>query len=293
MIKLAGSTRDALKKKFVPTAKLPHGSVFFALVILSLSSVLAAAQFTPEEISRRPVWENFLNTAKIVKAEDIGEGVTKPKKFLLSKDGLEAAAVWKRPAALGAEFNDRWECEIAAYRLDKLLDLQMVPPTVERRYRLNAGSLQLWADVPLSEKNMSEQKISVPEDRRDHYAKMRALQRAFDSLIANSDRSLENLRYTADWRMILIDHSRAFRDSYPFVDRLIYGKNGLRTAQDFFPLPRQFVERMRAISYDAIRSAVEHYLTSSQIKAILVRRDLLLKEIDELIAEKGEAAVLY
>lgn len=277
----------------VPKAEIPRGSVFFALVILCLSSALPAAQFIPEEIGGRPVWENFLKTAKIVKVEDIGEGVTKPKKLLLSKDGLEAAAVWKRPAALGAELNDRWECEIAAYRLDRLLGLNMVPPTVERRFRLNSGSLQLWVDVPMSEKKMENERIAVPAEQRENYEKLRALQRAFDSLIANSDRTFENLRYTADWRMILIDHSRAFRDSYPFVDRLIYGKTGLRATQSFFPLPRQFVERIRALSYDAIRSAVEHYLTSSQIKAILVRRDLVLKEIDELIAEKGEKAVVY
>ena len=282
-----------MTNKPVPRAKIPRGCVFSALVILSLSSVLAAAQFTPEELVRRPVWENFLKTAKIVKAEDIGEGVTKPKKLLLSKDDLEAAAVWKRPAALGAELNDRWECEIAAYRLDKLLGLAIVPPTVERRFRLNSGSLQLWVDVPMSEKRMTEEKISVPEEQRESYEKLRALQRAFDSLIGNSDRTFENLRYTADWRMILIDHSRAFRDSYPFADRLIYGKNGLGTTQDIFPLPGRIVERMRTLNYEMIRAAVEQYLTSSQIKAILARRDLLLKEISELIAEKGEKPVLY
>lgn len=279
--------------KPVRRVKIVPGSGFFALAVINLFSVITAAQFTPEEIAGRPVWESFLKTAKIVKAEDIGEGVTKPKKLLLSKDGLEAAGVWKRPAALGAELNDRWECEIAAYRLDKLLGLNMVPTTVERRFRMNTGSLQLWVDVPISEKKMAEQKFSAPEDRRIHYEKMRALQRAFDSLIANSDRSLENLRYTADWRMILIDHSRAFRDSDPFVDRLIYGKNGLRAAQVFAPLPRLFVERLRGLGYEKIRATVENYLTSSQIKAMLVRRNLLLKEIDDLIAERGEDAVLY
>jgi len=273
--------------------KILSGFAFFALVMISLSAAPAAAQFTPEEISSRPVWEDFLKTAKIVKAEDIGEGITKPKRLLLNSEGIEAAAVWKRPAALGAEISDRWEGEIAAYRLDKHLGLNLVPPTVERRFRLNSGSLQLWVEVPLSEKKIAEEKIPVPEERRENHEKLRALQRAFDSLIANSDRTLQNLRYTADWRMILIDHSRAFRDSYPFVDRLIYGKNGLGTAQALSPLPRLFVERLRALDYAGIRAAVEDYLTSTQIKAILVRRDLLLKEINDLITEKGEGAVLY
>jgi hypothetical protein len=268
--------------------------IFIIIVLLAFhEGAPVGVQLSSDEVARRPFWEGFLRSAKIHGSEDVGEGVTKPKKLLLRKDDVEAFAIWKRPAALGAEMTDRWECEIAAYRLDKLLDLNMVPPTVERRYRLNTGSLQLWVDVPMSEKKMADEKIPVPEDRFDNYDKMRSLQRAFDSLIANADRSLQNLRYTADWRMILIDHSRSFRDSYPFVDQLIYGKNGLRSKQSFGRLPRRFVDKVRALDYQMIRSAVENYLTGYQIKAVLFRRDLLLKEIDDLIAEKGESAVLY
>ncbi len=268
--------------------------IFVVVILFAFClGVPAAAQFSSEEIANRPFWEDFLRRAKIIRGEDIGEGVSKPKKLLLRRDDVEAFGIWKRPSALGAERSDRWECEIAAYRLDKLLDLKMVPPTVERRYRLNAGSLQLWVDVPISEKKMADEKIPVPENRLENYDKMRCLQRAFDSLIGNADRSLQNLRYTEDWRMILIDHSRSFRDSYPFVDRLIYGKNGLRSNQNFDRLPRHFIAKVRALDYQTIRGAVESYLTSTQIKAVLSRRDLLLKEMDDLIAEKGESAVLY
>jgi hypothetical protein len=271
-----------------------NSRIFVVFILSAFFSVAPTeGQFSSDEVARRPFWEEFLRSAKIIRSEAVGEGVTKPKKLLLRKNDVEAFAIWKRPAALGAELNDRWECEIAAYRLDILLDLKMVPPTVERRYRLNSGSLQLWVDVPMSEKKMADERIPVPENRSEDYDKMRSLQRAFDSLIANSDRSLQNLRYTSDWRMILIDHSRSFRDSYPFVDRLIYGKNGLRTDQNFGQLPRSFVAKLRALDYPKIRGAVKNYLTSSQIKALLFRRDLLLKEIDDMIAAKGESAILY
>jgi hypothetical protein len=266
--------------------------LFFSIFFLA-SSLAAYPQFKPEELAARPQWENFLKKAKIIKGETIGEGVTKSKKLLLRQGDVEASGIWKRPVGLSAELYDKWQCEIAAYRLDKLLGLNMIPPTVERRYRLDSGSLQLWVSVPLSEQQKVEEKIAVPEEMLDHYEKMRALQRAFDSLIANSDRTFQNLRYTEDWRLILIDHSRAFRDFSPFLNTLMYGKKGIRPTSGFGPLPRAFVEKVRGLNHDRIRSVVEDYLTGSEIKAMLTRRDLLLKEIDEAIKEEGENKVLY
>jgi hypothetical protein len=266
----------------------------FILVIICVlaSSREVFSQLTPEEVAQRPMWEVFLKTAKIVKGESVGEGVTKPRRLLLKKGTTEAYAAWKRPIGIGAGTDDKWECEIAAYRMDKLLGLNMVPPTVERSYRLDEGSLQFWMTIPISELSRKKDDIPVPADKLENYEKMRSLQRAFDSLIGNSDRSLQNLRYTEDWRMILIDHSRAFRDYHPYVKTLIYGKKGIK-AQEFGRLPRGFVEKVRSLNFDQIRRAVEYYLTESEIKAVLFRKGLLLKEIDEMIKEKSEEAVLY
>jgi hypothetical protein len=264
--------------------------------LAALAAVLAgsaAAQFTAEELARRAEWEAFLKNAKIVGAEKIGEGVTKPRKLDLELGGLKSFAVWKRPSGIGAGTTDKWECEIAAYRLDKLLGLGMVPPTVERSHHLSAGSLQLWADLPMSELKMHQEGIAPPAGRAADLEKARALQRAFDNLIANTDRTLQNIRYTPDWRLILIDHSRAFRDSSPYVERLIFGRNGLSLKTAVGPLPRPLVEALRGLTAKAVREAAGKYLTSSEIRAVLARRDLILKEIADEIAEKGEAAVLY
>ena len=47
------------------------------------------------------------------------------------------------------------------------------------------------------------------------------------------------------------------------------------------------------MNFDKIKQAVGPYLTDEEIEAILIRKELLLKEIEDMIKEKGEAKVLY
>jgi len=126
---------------------------------------------------------------------------------------------------------------------------------------------------------------------------MKYLARAFDSLIGNDDRTQQNILYTKDWRMILIDHSQSFRSSRKYTKRLMFGKNGLKKAGGrpglFRRLPRAFVEKVKALNYDDIKNAVGPYLKEKEIKAILIRKELLLKEIEEMVKEQGEDKVLY
>jgi hypothetical protein len=169
----------------------------------------------------------------------------------------------------------------------------MVPPTVERSYRGWKGSLQLWIYGCTSELARVENDIPYPPEKAERIARMQYLQRAFDSLIGNADRTLQNMLWTEDWRLILIDHSRTFRYGSMHEERLMYGKSGLRGDLHFYKLPRSFVERVRTLTFERIRQAVEFYANYSEIEAILKRRDILIGEIDEMIAERGEFAVLY
>ncbi|MBN2206243.1 MAG: hypothetical protein JW742_02460 [Candidatus Aminicenantes bacterium] len=264
-------------------------------LVLTLLAVArgASTQFTPDEIAERPLIEEFLATADIIGAEDIGEGVTKPIRLTLRKDGRVERGVWKNPSGVLFGHWDNWTSEIAAYRMDKLLGLNMVPPTVAREYKGKRGSLQLWATVETSLMKIIEDKIRIPDEFLERTERAKYLTRAFDSLIANEDRTQQNTLYTKDWRCILIDHSRSFLKGPEYSAQLLYGKNAKKRPLLFRRLPRAFVDRIRALTPEAVRTAVAPYLDEDAIQAVLARKILVLQEIDERIRELGEEQVLY
>ncbi|MCX6571487.1 MAG: hypothetical protein NT006_08745 [Candidatus Aminicenantes bacterium] len=274
----------------------------FVLVVLagllSLGAPAVFTQFTPEQLAQRTAQEEFLATAEIVRFEPIGEGVTKPYKLTLKKGAVESMAAWKNPSGIQFGYLEGWQYEIAAYRLDKLIGLNLVPPAVEREFQGKRGALVYWAENKYSLLKVVEQGIRIPDSALDHTEKMKWLARAWDCLIANEDRTQQNVLYTEDWRMILFDHSRAFRSTKEFTERLMFGRNGIKMTQQGTPflfrrLPRWFVEKIKALTFEDIKAAVGPALTDKEITAILARRELLLKEVALMVREQGETAVLY
>jgi hypothetical protein len=174
------------------------------------------AQFTPEEVEARAKWEEFLRTAEVVDQSQPfsdREAVTNPWVLTLEKDGVTNRAIWKNPEGRMKGFVENWRWEIAAYLLDKYLNLNMVPPTVERRFQENRGSCQLWIDSMMSLRQKVENNVKTPSYKIFYWNRALYLQRLFDNLIANEDRHQNQYLITEDWRMILIDHSRTFRTS--------------------------------------------------------------------------------
>lgn len=201
----------------------------FGLLLLILNLPLLS-QFTPEEIAQREELEEFLLTAEIIDYKEIGEGVTKPFRLFLKKDNVERSGVWKNPSGVQGGFLEGWQYEIAAYRMDKLLGLNMIPPTVERIFKGQRGSLQLWVEKEYSLLQVMEKNIPLPSSgpEADNWEKRKYISRVFDALIANEDRTQQNTLYTRDWRTILIDHSRSFRSEEKYTKHLLFGLNPLR-----------------------------------------------------------------
>ena len=273
-------------------------AVFVILAVFCLaagSGILG--QFNAAEQADYDKWEDFLKTAKVVAERQLSgaEGVTNPWVLTLEKDGVQRRALWKN--VLGERirgFKETWKGEVAAYRLSRHLGLHMVPPTVEREYRGERGSCQIWVDSWNNLETILAKKLNPPGPKVNPFQRSLFLQRAFDNLISNEDRHQRNYLIMDDWRMILIDHSRSFRTTKKFTTKLIYDEK-FKEGPNFImaELPRAFVEAIRELTPETIRTAVGEYLTDEEIAATMARRDLIIAWLDKRIAALGEMKVLY
>lgn len=163
--------------------------------------------------------EAFLLNAPIVRDEELDLGVTKPRRLTLERDGLRVRAVFKsfdsdpdlRPNGRWErryDKADRYQYEIAAYKLDRILGLQMVPVAVERQVGRERGLVQYWVEGAHNETDRIQQKLQYDSDCS--YARQHQLINAFDVLVHNLDRNTGNILYDANWQVWMIDHTRAF-----------------------------------------------------------------------------------
>jgi len=252
---------------------------------------VSAAQETAAQY-QGPAAEQFLQKARITAVRDLGTGVTRPQRVTLELDGLTRFSVFKsideskmgvtRMADGSAEvdFQDSWQTEIAAYRVDLIIGLGMVPATVERRVGSNIGSLQWWVESMMSEAQRVKEKVqpTSPEEWNRITFKVRL----FDQLIANVDRHLNNLLVTKEFQVRLIDHSRSFR-----LNR------ELKNPAELTRFSRSLLDGLKKLEEKDLRSKVGRYLTVPQIQRMLQRRDAILALAEKQIAERGEAAVIY
>lgn len=102
--------------------------------------------------------------------------------------------------------------DLAAYRLDRLLELEMVPVTVQRKLGRREGSLQFLPPKLVNELQRSEDgrggsaNCPLPQQWSAMYV--------FDVLVSNEGRTPERIAYDPDdWQLILLGHDRAFGNS--------------------------------------------------------------------------------
>jgi len=150
-------------------------------------------------IDDRVSLEEFVRTAKVARVVDVGLGVTNPKRAYFAPGGLVASASWK-PLRPG-RYNGHWESyksEIAAYELDKLLGMDMVPPTVERRLNGEDGAATIWV-APVRMFKIGENVDAIPN--RANWDRQVRKMKTFDLLIHNPDRNAGNLLIDGDVAM--------------------------------------------------------------------------------------------
>ncbi len=259
---------------------------FFGALAIALSATTLSGQVAipaPEPGKCSLVWvgfendiEKLLTDGKVDKMENVPIGVTKPQRATL--EGSPMRFAWKPlPPGYTKGFMESYKAEIAAYKLDRMLELHMVPPIVERNLQGKNGAAVLWV-----ENTRGWSVTKPPQGPEPKWSIQLTRMKMFDQLIANIDRNQGNLLYDSDWHLFLIDHSRAF-----------INKKDLKGLAPLGRVDRELWKKMQALTIEDLDKGLENWVGDGEKKAMLLRRDLMAKAIDELIKKRGEASVFY
>jgi hypothetical protein len=235
--------------------------------------------------------ETFLNLAKIVSVEQIGHGVTKPLKLKLDLNGVQHFGQiqiinkdlpdFVPKSGPSVPMKDCWRFNVAAYKVDRLLDLKMVPVTIQRIFKNRPAALTWWVDDVMFEEVERIKKDLTPPDP-EHFDRQRALGRVFDELIINIDRNLANLLITKSWNVVLIDHSRSFT-----------AYDGIRNEANLTRCSLGLMSKLKALDARRVATAVGTLLTDAEVRAMMVRRDLIVDFFETAAKTKGAENVLF
>jgi hypothetical protein len=180
-------------------------------------------------------------------------------------------------AAGAAEFNfeDSWRFNVAAYRVDRLIGLQMVPVSISRKWKSQPAAFTWWIDdVMMDEGKRLKDKTQPPNSAL--WNEQMQMVRVFDQLIYNVDRNMGNLLIGNTWRVWAIDHTRAFRSH-----------EALKSPANVTRCDRQVVERLKQLNKDVLKKSIGEFVTDYQINGLLARRDRIV----ELIEKAGPSAM--
>ena len=261
-----------------------------SLAILTADGSAQDAALAPE------AQREFLKNARIVASRPIGRGVTGSMRLTLSDGKVTHDAAFqdvddrtsdearRRGVKRAGELNfvDSYKYNIAAYELSRLLALDdMMPVTVERRWGSRVGSLTWWADDVLMDEAERERSPMQPPRALD-FQRRRMKMVVFAELVGDVDRNKGNILYTSDWRVIMIDFTRAFRLH-----------QSPRQPSALMSIERGLWARLQALTRDDLRRAVGVHLTNQEMSAVMARHARMVEHYTRLISERGPDAVLY
>ena len=226
----------------------------------------ASPRAHPREVGARPggslstrMIERLLEAGDVVTTTEDGAG----RKIVTVTDGTHTIDAYFAKRTGRDNYLDA-----AAYRLDLLIELDMVPVAVKREIDGANGTLQFrpknWInELERAEKNRGGSAWCPLNEQWDAMF-------IFDVLTYNLGRNGENLLYNLDkWQVMLVDHNQAFGTSKGTPPRLksieLEVGDGWR-------------EALTALSDEVLLEKLGDVLDKRRLKALGARRDRLLEQ---------------
>ena len=266
----------------------PHYGKALILAGTVLSSIgVFAGQ---EQVLSREGMRQFLLSADVVASEQIGLGITQPWRLTLT-DGMmthdaafQSIEVMVDPTHQGREPDllDSYRHNIAAYQLAELIELShMVPVTVARTWNGTPGALSWWVDDIMFDEQTRLAERRWPDDLEVWGTQIDQMS-LFASLVHDTDRHGANVLYASDWKLFMIDFTRAFS----LKDELLRPYKLLR-------VDRRVLDRLARLTTSEVRNTTRPHVTENQVEALMQRREKLVGHFRVLIDGKGEEAVFH
>ena len=273
-----------------------HLQRFLTAVFLSTLCLVSARAQAPASPAQPDLTEDqmkdFLLRAKVVASRHTSTGTTSPWRLTLSDGTITHDALFQSiddrktstqlaDGTTQLNFVDSYRYNIAGYEIGRLLAIgHMIPVTVQRNWNQMTGSLSWWVTVKMDERTRQTQKIAPPDP--DAWNKQLNHLNIFAQLIFDTDANQTNYLITEDWKLWRVDFSRAFR-----LNKTLPNDKALAACS------RDFLAKLRALNRSDVEAKTKGQLTKSEIDALMARRDRIVSYFDRLVAEKGEAAVLF
>jgi hypothetical protein len=153
---------------------------------MSPQAVATAAKTANIWEGRNAEFEAYIRDAPIDRIEELSIGVTHPKRAFFKPGGIVASVAWKvLPPGRSSGYWESYKSEIAAYELDKLLGMGMVPVAVEKRWDHETAAAILWLSPIHSWKEME------PKPKPAKWVRQVARMKMFDNFICNKDMAVK------------------------------------------------------------------------------------------------------
>ncbi len=247
--------------------------LFCTAIAVILSQAVATGQVpsaSPSAAAGSKVWighyaeyEEFLRTVVADRVMATGSA----QRIFFKPGGLAASASVKQHSP---------KLEIAGYKLDRVLDLDMVPPTVEVRYKGKMAGRQLWVLNCKALPELNEQNVHAPDPAKWAYQLNRL--HAFEDLAGNLDKLEGSPIVDPQWNLIVLDHSLAFTNSLALPYEI--GKN-------LNQIDRLFFDRIKALDQATVKSAIGDLIDADALDALFARRDNIIKAFEKLAEQQG------